>query len=290
MPLPKKKNLKNKVPFKKKKKEEDSDYEQESEEEDEEDEEEEEEEEDDEMENEPESEVLQDGQGITLEPDLMSLIPNDLSNRQKTEAEMIIKMYEESQSGDNYPRTAKKLRNLAELNSHIAKKPGNNAWAMQKILELSLKNKRSRASPAQSSIDMSESLSIIPPPEPVVKKPKFCVENPTEEFLNGTKSVNGFTILNTEKVKKDLSRKPPHEAQITNGYAIGDNAHVCLITKKWGDDDTASNKHFVQINRKYQNARKEHGIFSYSFPYECTDLLVEGLANLKKEHAKILAL
>ena len=75
------------------------------------------------------------------------------------------------------------------------------------------------------------------------KKLKFVVGNdePTEAYLKGTESRNGIKIVGTERIqKKKKNSTVPKGKQITLGYAIGDDTHMCLVDKQWGQGLTAT--------------------------------------------------
>ena len=159
-------------------------------------------------------------------------------------------MYEASLEGA-HPKGVRALKQLADYNAHMAKEgPGpkeeRSALKWLDIVRNSAKGKRKVKTPTPSlasegSLDMSQSLlqgtssskkrsnSV----ENENKRPRFVVDNPSTEFLAGTKSMNGFTIIGNEKIQS-----PQKISQQKNNFLLVMQLgmkHILLYLKNNGN-------------------------------------------------------
>ena len=103
--------------------------------------------------------------------------------------------------------------------------------------------------------------------------------------MAGTKSINGFTIVGSEKIPSP-QKNLPTEKQLSVGHAIGDETHVALFEKQW-KSKTITTKHYINFERKFVNAKKQHAVFTFSILVECVPLLSDALVKLVAEHKKL---
>ena len=118
------------------------------------------------------------------------------------------------------------------------------------------------------------------------KKLKFVVGNdePTEAYLKGTESRNGIKIVGMERIqKKSKSSMVPKGKQITLGYAIGDDTHMCLVDKQWGQGLTATVRRYLRFERKYVDRNKKMAEFAFDIPQGCIQHLRKGLDDIDAE-------
>ena len=75
----------------------------------------------------------------------------------------------------------------------------------------------------------------------------------------------------------------PKGKQITLGYAIGDDTHMCLVDKQWGQGLTATVRRYLRFERKYVDRNKKMAEFSFDIPQGCIPYLRKGLDDIEAE-------
>ena len=254
---------------------------------------------------EDDDDIEEDFQDAQRLPDFSNPWLDDATEEERAAVEELEKMYEASLEGV-HPKGVRALKQLADYNAHMAKEgPGpkeeRSALKWLDIVRNSAKGKKKVKTPttptpslaSESSMDMSQSLlqgtssskKRSTSVENETKRPRFVVDNPSTEFLAGTKSMNGFTIIGNEKIQSP-QKNLPTEKQISVGYAIGDETHIALFEKQW-KSKTITTKYYINFERKYVNAKKQYAVFTFSIPVECVPLLSDALVKLVAEHKKL---
>ena len=145
-------------------------------------------------------------------PDFSNPWLDKATEQERAAVEELEKMYEASLEGV-HPKGVRALKQLADYNAHMAKEgPGpkeeRSALKWLDIVRNSAKGKRKVKTPtpslaSENSMDMSQSLlqgtssskKRSTSVENETKRPRFVVDNPSTEFLAGTKLLCIFSIF-----------------------------------------------------------------------------------------------
>ena len=262
--------------------------------------------------------LLENSQRISQDPDVLNPPLPEISTTPKelADAKILVNLYEKSLAGKAPQTTQVKMQQILALTQKMLLKPEKiptSEYLHKEAVQLVRKKRRGAAkkrnsndlqsSPSASgsvSIDSSMQPTITPAvpkkaPETTVeitggepsKKRKFLIDNPSQDFLDGKCSSNGFEIVGGEEDTK--WKTPPTEDQLTKGYSIKGNTHICVIMKNFGGGDSVTTKPYLKIERTYIAQSGYHAQYSFSMPWEHVPALQSQLKNLKKEYDTIVS-